>query len=610
MMEVAFKSPEVSLQRSLVGRKLGRYEILAKIASGGMASVYVARAQGVAGFERLAAIKILHANLAHEEEFVRMFLDEARLAARIRHPNVVATLDISDTLDAGYYLVMEYIEGDHLGKLLSGTTKAGFRIEVPAVLRIIIDVLGGLGAAHNLTDEDGKKLNLVHRDISPHNIMVGVDGISRLTDFGIAKAEDRLSHTRDGQIKGKLGYMAPEYVSKGICDARSDLFSLGIVLWECITYTRLFRSETAAESLHKLLLEPIPPPSSVSEEYRPLDNILNKALSREMDRRFQSADEFMEALETVAPSFGGLASLRKIGKIVQKYASERIEREKTLIKDTLHNIRLSDTLSGQRVRAVDDPISDPSMKSAGRSAISTSHTGATPSASELSMRSCVRELTSPHNEMEDPTEVSRSHLDQEQLASISIPRLRSGSRKKWFVAVAVVWCLVLSAIAIWIAGKNSTREVRVIEIPPSLPHVQAEKPDQKVPENSSAITKKTNSEDRSSSGTAEPSSSKSAKSPNEQNEELTQTENPKTPSSGAETKQRREQEAKKRVVSQKGLLPNESSKSELPQKEPAKAELPPRAPSKSEAPPKESRPVPRAQPSDEIPAFNPYLNSK
>jgi eukaryotic-like serine/threonine-protein kinase len=590
-MEVAYKSPEVSLQRSLVGRKLGRYEILAKIASGGMASVYVARAQGVAGFERLTAIKILHANLAHEEEFVRMFLDEARLAARIRHPNVVATLDISDTLDAGYYIVMEYIEGDHLGKLLSGTTKAGVRIEVPAVLRIIIDVLGGLGAAHNLVDENGRKLNLVHRDISPHNIMVGVDGIARLTDFGIAKAEDRLSHTRDGQIKGKLGYMAPEYASKGVCDARSDLFSLGIVLWECITYNRLFRSDTAAESLHKLLLSPIPPPSSISEEYRPLDSILNKALSREIDQRFQSADEFMEALESIAPSFGGLASLRKIGKIVQNYASERIEREKTLIKDTLHNIHLSD------IRAVDDPISDPSIKSAGRSAVSASHTGSSRFSSELSVRSRVREVTSPHNETEDPTEVSRSHMDQEQLASISIPRVRTASRTKWFVALAVMWCLVFSAIAIWLAGKNKPEEVRVIEIPPSLPRVQAEKPDQKIPENSLTTTKKTDSEDTSSSGTAEPAS---AESPNAQNEKLTQTQNPKTPSSGAETKQRREQEAKKRVTSQKGLLPNEPSKAELPLKEP----------SKSEAPPKESRSAPRVLPSDEIPAFNPYLNSK
>ena len=180
------------------GHRLGRYEILAKLASGGMAVVYVASAQGAAGFERLVALKVLHANLAYEDEFIHMFLDEARLAARIRHPNVVPTIDISDSIQTGYFLVMEYIEGDHLGGLLGAAHRAGGRLSLPVILRIVADALAGLGAAHALTDDNGRPLQLVHRDVSPHNVLVGCDGVSRLTDFGVAKAEDRLTHTRDG----------------------------------------------------------------------------------------------------------------------------------------------------------------------------------------------------------------------------------------------------------------------------------------------------------------------------------------------------------------------------------------------------------------------------
>ena len=244
---------------SLAGRRLGRYEVLARLASGGMAGVYVARALGVAGFERLFAVKVLHPHLAHEQEFITMFLDEARLAARIRHPNVVPTIDISDTQDAGYYLVMDYIEGDHLGALLAEGVQAR---HAPARTD---------RAAHHrrrarractprttLTRREGRALNLVHRDVSPHNIMVGTDGIARITDFGVAKAEVRLSTTREGQFKGKLAYMAPEHASAGEADQRSDLFSVAIILWECLTGRRLFRAENQAATLNKICIEPIP----------------------------------------------------------------------------------------------------------------------------------------------------------------------------------------------------------------------------------------------------------------------------------------------------------------------------------------------------------------
>jgi eukaryotic-like serine/threonine-protein kinase len=321
------------------GAKLGRYEILGKLAAGGMAIVYVARVQSVAGFERLVAIKVLHANLAHEDEFIRMFLDEARLAASIRHPNVVPTIDISDSEEAGFFIVMEYIEGDHLGALLSSAHKAEEILPLPITLRIIADALGGLGAAHDLCDDSGKSLHLVHRDVSPHNIMVGRDGVVRLTDFGVAKAEDRLTHTRDGQVKGKLAYMAPEQAACGRTDLRSDLFSMGVILWECATGQRLFRAENTGATLHKLLHDVIPAPSSVDPQLAPLDALLGRALAREPAQRFQTAEEFAQAIEDVAPALGGLASLRGVARVVKHHTAAKLKREKKLIDDALRALR-------------------------------------------------------------------------------------------------------------------------------------------------------------------------------------------------------------------------------------------------------------------------------
>ncbi|HKP64328.1 MAG TPA: protein kinase [Polyangiales bacterium] len=346
-----------------MGAKLGRYEILAKLAAGGMAIVYVARVLGVAGFERLVAIKVLHSNLAHEEEFIKMFLDEARLAASIRHPNVVPTIDISDSEKSGYFLVMEYIEGDHLGQLLSSANKAGEKLPIPATLRVIGDALGGLGAAHDLTDEQGKTQNLVHRDVSPHNIMVGRDGVARLTDFGVAKAEDRLTHTRDGQVKGKLAYMAPEQAASGTTDTRSDLFSMGVILWECVTGQRLMRAESTAATLHKLLHGEIPRPSSVDPHLAPLDPVLEKALARDASLRFQTAEEFARALEDVAGAYGGPASLREVGKIVKHYAAIKLKRDKKLIDDALKMLRPAGTATEAEANSLLEETSSPSSPS-------------------------------------------------------------------------------------------------------------------------------------------------------------------------------------------------------------------------------------------------------
>ncbi|MFO0661015.1 MAG: serine/threonine-protein kinase [Polyangiaceae bacterium] len=202
-------APPKLLDRTSAGARLDRYELVGELASGGMATVFLARLPGVAGFQRFVAIKRLHPHLSNEQEFVEMFLDEARLAARIHHPHVVPILEIG-TSEAGYYVVMEYIEGDSLSRLISRTASSGEALPPSIALRIVGDALAGLHAAHELRDEFDQPVNLVHRDVSPQNILVGVDGSARITDFGVARASSRLSATRSGQLKGKLAYMAPE----------------------------------------------------------------------------------------------------------------------------------------------------------------------------------------------------------------------------------------------------------------------------------------------------------------------------------------------------------------------------------------------------------------
>ena len=318
----------------LAGRRLGRYEVLTQLAAGGMAGVYVARAQGVAGFERMVALKVLHPHLAYEEEFISMFLDEARLAARIRNLHVVATHEISDSDGDGYFLVMDYVEGDTLSAMLKQSARRAERLPLPVSCRIILDALAGLAAAHELCDEHGEPLKLVHRDVSPHNIMVGKDGIARLTDFGVAKAEKRLSSTQEGKFKGKLSYMAPEHASAGRTDQRSDLFSMGIVLWETLTGQRLFRGHNNGETLTKVLSGRIPAPSELWSDLGPFDALVARALSRDTEGRFQSADEFIAALEAVAQPIG-IASRRVTGQALADLVKEKLDKETARIRDAI-----------------------------------------------------------------------------------------------------------------------------------------------------------------------------------------------------------------------------------------------------------------------------------
>ncbi|WP_437753343.1 protein kinase domain-containing protein [Sorangium sp. So ce1389] len=283
----------------------GRYESLRAIASGGMATVYLGRAVGAGGFERLVALKMMHPHIAAEPEFVAMFLDEARLAARVRHPNVVATFDL---VEDPLFLVMEYIEGPSLHLLLRTCARAKRPVPLGIALRIFLDVLAGLHAAHELTGSDGEPLHLVHRDVSPQNVLVGIDGVARITDFGVARAETRLMSTQGNALKGKLAYMAPEQIRAQQVDRRSDVYSAGVVLWEMLTEERLFKADNdGALIAHILQGPPTGPRGVVPSVPAAIDRICLRALSTDPDDRFPTAAAFAEALEEAAAQTPGLA---------------------------------------------------------------------------------------------------------------------------------------------------------------------------------------------------------------------------------------------------------------------------------------------------------------
>jgi serine/threonine-protein kinase len=306
-------------------RVVGRYELLVRIASGGMSTVYLARARGAAGFERLFAVKLCHPHLLEDRSFVEMFLDEARLAALIRHPSVVPTVDLGT--EERLYLVMEYVEGGALSRLLQAARKTeGRRLPTAVTLRIMLDALAGLHAAHEVRSTDGRPLHLVHRDLSPQNVLVGVDGLSRITDFGIARAEARMHHTTGTTLKGKLAYMSPEQVQgrSGEIDRRADLFSAGIVLWEALTGRDLFVGDSQGAVTHAVLGAPIPAPSLVNPEVdRRLDPVLLRALERDPERRFATALELAEAVEATALP---VAPHREVGDTVGRLLDEDLRR--------------------------------------------------------------------------------------------------------------------------------------------------------------------------------------------------------------------------------------------------------------------------------------------
>jgi serine/threonine-protein kinase len=280
---------------------VGRYQLCFELASGGMAKVFLARIEGVAGFEKLVALKLIHRHLADQEDFVEMFLDEARIASRITHPNVCTVFDFGRA-GSDYYLAMEFLMGEPLSRVMRAAVAeddlVGSKRWTAILLRVMSDVCEGLHAAHELRNERGELLDVIHRDVSPHNLFVGYDGGVKIVDFGIASATDRLHTTQVGTVKGRHTYMAPEQALGKKLDRRADVWSVGVVLFESLAGKRLFKRSTEAATLAALVSDPIPRLSEVWPDVPPdVDAVIAKALSREPDERFATAREMGRAIE-------------------------------------------------------------------------------------------------------------------------------------------------------------------------------------------------------------------------------------------------------------------------------------------------------------------------
>jgi hypothetical protein len=281
--------------------RLGAYELLLELASGGMATVHLARATDKRQGPPLVALKRPHRHLQGDKTFLTMLVDEARLASAIDHPNVVKVRELG--FDGGMpFIVMDYVEGTSLAELRRELSAIGRAIDVRVAVRIIIDALLGLHAAHELKDDNGKPLRIIHRDVSPHNVLIGCDGRAFVTDFGIAKAEDRIQTTRTHEVKGKLAYLAPERIDKRrICTVQSDVFSMAVVLWECFAGRRLFRGDEAVDVLQEVMSAPIPTLKQIGAQVpRALDDVVARALSRDLDTRYLTALDLAQAVERAA----------------------------------------------------------------------------------------------------------------------------------------------------------------------------------------------------------------------------------------------------------------------------------------------------------------------
>jgi serine/threonine protein kinase len=316
------------------GTVLGRYELLAPVAKGGMAMVWAARLQGSRGFQKIVAVKTMLPSLGEDPLFEQMFLDEASLASQVRHPNVVEILDLGEQ-DGVLYLVMEWVEGDPLSMLMKHA--ATEPMPLPVAARIALQACQGLHAAHELRGETGELVSLVHRDVSPQNILVTYGGVVKVVDFGVAKAAGRIAaETSGGQVKGKIPYMSPEQATGGEVDRRTDVFAMGILLYMMTTGRHPFRRENDAQTLMNITsTKPVVPPRGIVADYPPeLSEIVVRALAKDPSKRFASAADMAAALDAL-PKGLRAGSDAIVTDYVKSLLGERVQKRKALLREAL-----------------------------------------------------------------------------------------------------------------------------------------------------------------------------------------------------------------------------------------------------------------------------------
>jgi serine/threonine protein kinase len=310
---------------------LGKFKLIAELGRGGMSEVYLAVIAGPAGFNKLVVVKLIKGDLAEDPDFISMFLEEARLSARLSHPNIVQTNEVGE-FGGRYYIAMEYLEGQAYSRILHrlGRDRG---LPLGMSLRILTEVLQGLHYAHELADFDGTALSVVHRDVTPHNVFVTYDGQVKVVDFGIAKAMNSSHETRTGMLKGKVGYMAPEQAKGERVDRRADIFSVGVMLWEAAVGKRLWKGLNEVQILHQLLAGDIPSPRAMRPDISPrLEQIIMKAVAVDRDQRHSSSLELMGELEDLMDSGSERATLREVGRLLSSTFEEERRKLKGIIE--------------------------------------------------------------------------------------------------------------------------------------------------------------------------------------------------------------------------------------------------------------------------------------
>ena len=432
------------------GDRLDRYELLCPIAQGGMAQVWLARMHGKHGFEKLVAIKTILPAYANDLRFQQMFLDEARIASGIEHANVAQILDLGEESDS-LYLVMEWIDGDSLAKLFRAVERAGTPLPPSIVTRILIDTCAGLHAAHELRDKSGALLNVVHRDVSPQNILVSVRGHVKLIDFGIAKARDRVAgDTNTGLLKGKILYMAPEQALGRPVDRRADVWAVGAVGYHLLAGVPPFEGANQLATLHLLTTEEAPPPlpSTIPE---PLRDVLLSTFHRDPAARFSTAEELGAALENAMR--GRVASSSEVAKFVDTFLAERAATRKRTVE-----LALEAAAQRQRLTAMLQPTEHDS--SSGGGPLATRHAKTAPERIGADADAESTELAPPPTaapwtgfSSEAPSNATIASAAVERAAPPSL----APSRRLWIVGSVIAAAALLSAMALGVAIAEGAR---------------------------------------------------------------------------------------------------------------------------------------------------------
>ncbi len=443
------------------GNTLGKYRLIAELGQGGMAEVYLAVARGPAGFNKLCVIKQIRPRLAEDPDFLAMFLDEARLAARLSHPNVVQTNEVGE--DGGrFFIAMEFLDGQPLNRILHRLGRDGV-FPLGMHLRVLIEVLAGLHHAHELTDYDGTPLGVVHRDATPHNVFLTYDGQVKVVDFGIAKAMNSTAETRTGVLKGKVAYMAPEQARSDRVDRRADVFSVGVMLWEALTGRRLWKGLSDVAVLNHILSGDIPPPGSIKPDVpEVLEAICLKALAIAREERYATAVELASALEQALESLGDRTTARDAGRLIARHFEE-------------DRVRMRGVIDAQLRSAKNLPTSEYQAVSIPQVGDSYSMSGAHPTTNLASM--------TPSGAYPAPSSAQRvgaatdPSMQSSLTPSLATPTQPASSARVAVVAAIVTAGAVALAGALWISSRNGAPSGQAAS-PPATP------PPTAAPENS------------------------------------------------------------------------------------------------------------------------------